>query len=90
MNLDSLSREVKMICRACGNDEFEYNDAVGDLTDAPDETELKCTHCGLVATKGELMEDNSESICAAVDEIAEDVAAAVQKELDAALKKAFR
>ena len=54
MNLDSLSREVKMICRACGNDEFEYDDAVGDLTDASDETELKCTHCGLVTTKGEL------------------------------------
>ena len=36
------------------------------------------------------MEDNSESICAVVDEIAEDVAAAVQKELDAALKKAYR
>lgn len=90
MNLDGLSREVKMICRACGNEEFEYDDAVGDLADAPDETELKCTHCGLATTKGELMEDNSESICAAVDEIAEEVAAAVQKELDAALKKVFR
>lgn len=60
------------------------------MTDAPDETELKCTHCGLATTKGELMEGNSESICAVVDEIAEDVAAAVQKELDAALKKAYR
>lgn len=90
MSLDSLSREVKMICRACGNDEFEYDDAVGDLADAPDETELKCIHCGLVATKGELMEDNSESTCAAVDELAEDIAAAAQKELDAALKEAFR
>lgn len=44
----------------------------------------------MATTKGELMEDNSESICAVVDEIAEDVAAAVQKELDAALKKAYR
>lgn len=90
MNPDSFSREVKMICRACGNDEFAYDDSVGDLTDAPDKTELKCTHCGLATTKGELMGDNSESICAVVDEIAEDVAAAVQKELDAALKKAYR
>ncbi len=90
MNLDNLSREVRMVCRACGNDEFEYDDVVGDLANAPDETELKCTHCGLKTTKGELMEDNSESISAVVDEISEEVVAAVQKELDAAFKKAFR
>ena len=50
-----------MICRACGNDEFEYDGAVGDLTDASDEVELKCTHCGSATTKDELIEDNFES-----------------------------
>ena len=79
-----------MVCRACGNDEFEFDDVAGDLTNAPDGTELKCTHCGLKTTKGELVEDNSESISAVVDEISEEVVAAVQKELDAAFKKAFR
>ncbi len=77
MKLDNISREVKMICRVCGNDEFEYDDAAGDLSNAPDETELKCTHCGLATTKGELMKDNSESISAVVDEISEEVVAAV-------------
>lgn len=33
MNFDNISREVKMFCRACGNDEFECDDIVGDLAD---------------------------------------------------------
>ena len=90
MNLDNLSREIRMVCRACGNDEFEYDDVAGDLSNVPDETELKCTHCSLKTTKGELVEDNSESINAAVDEISEEVVAAVQTELDTVFKKAFR
>ena len=90
MNLDNLSREIRMVCRACGNDEFEYDDVAGDLSNAPDEIELKCTHCSLKTTKGELVEDNSESINAAVDEISEEVVAAVQKELDTVIKKVFR
>lgn len=90
MNLDNLSREIRMVCRACGNDEFEYDDVAGDLSNVPDETELKCTHCSLKTTKGELVEDNSESINAAVDEISEEVVAAVQKELDTVIKKVFR
>ena len=60
------------------------------MSNVPDETELKCTHCSLKTTKGELVEDNSESINAAVDEISEEVVAAVQKELDTVIKKVFR
>ena len=31
MNLDNLSREVRIVCRTCGNDEFQYDASAGDL-----------------------------------------------------------
>lgn len=58
-----------MTHHSCSNDEFEHDDAVSDLTDETGETKLKCTHCGLTTTKGELMENNAESISAAFEEI---------------------
>ena len=50
MNLDNISCEIRVFCRACGNDEFECDDAVDDLAAAPGETELTCTYCGLKTT----------------------------------------
>ncbi len=89
MSLGDFSREVGLVCRACGNDRFEYDDSVGDLADASDVTKLTCSHCGLETTKGELMEDNSEAIAAVVDEIVEDVASAMQGDFEKAFAKAL-
>ncbi len=86
MSIDIKPQEVRMICRACGCDQFEHDDSCGELSEAPDDTPKKCANCGLVTTKGELIEDNDESIQAAVDDIAEEAAAALMKEIE----KAFR
>lgn len=85
MSIEIAPREVRLICRACGYDEFKY-DIAGELSEAPDETVLKCAHCGLETTKGEFIEDNDESIQAVVDDITEEAVAAIMKELG----KAFR
>lgn len=90
MQLEIAPREVGLVCRACGYDQFEYDDGVGDLSDAPDETVIKCAHCGLVTTKGELIEDNAETIDAAIDEIGEEAAAALRDELSKSFRRVFR
>lgn len=89
MGSGDFSREVGLVCRVCGSDQLEYDDLVGDLVDAPDATKLTCSHCGHGTTKGELIEDNSESIAAAVDEIVGDVASAMQKDFEKAFAKVF-
>ena len=86
MGLKIEPREVQMVCRACGCDQFEYDDVAGDLSEAPDDTPMRCAHCDLETTKGELVEDNEESIQSAVDDMAEEATAALMKEL----RKAFR
>lgn len=86
MGIEIKPRELRMICRACGGDQFEHDDSCDELSEAPDDTPMKCAHCGLETTKGELIEDNNESIQAAVDEIADEAAAALMKEIE----KAFR
>lgn len=86
MALKIEPREVRLICRGCGCDQFEHDDADGELHEAPYESVLKCAHCGLETTKGELIEDNDETIQAAVDDITEEATDAILKEL----RKAFR
>lgn len=90
MRFEINPREVRLICRACGYDQFEYGDEIGDLTDAPDDAVLKCAHCGLETTKGELIEDNTEAIDAAIDEIGEEAVSVLEEGLSKALEKAFR
>ena len=88
--MDNLSREVQLICRACGGDQFEYDDEWGCLSEVPDDAVLKCASCGLITTKGELIADNAETINAAAEDIVKDVTAALQKELNKSLKKALK
>ena len=90
MNPNDFSQEVVLICRACGNDQFEFDVPDGDLVNAPNSAIFKCTHCGLVTTKADLIADNSESISAAVDDMVTDVKTVITKEIEKAFKKALR
>ncbi|MBR3136293.1 MAG: hypothetical protein IKF10_04685 [Lachnospiraceae bacterium] len=86
--MKDFSREVTLICPTCGNDQFEALDPnIQDLREAPDETQLRCPDCGLTITKGDLIQENSEKIEIAADEMAQDVAKEFEKELAKALKK---
>ena len=78
---------AKMICKVCGSDLFEYSVDNGvSFIDAPDDTVIKCNCCGREVSKAGLIEENSESIQAEVDEIVKDTI----KDLEKQLKKAFK
>ena len=82
MNLDNLSREVRFVAHAATTS--------SNMTTSLVICQMRRMKPSLKTTKGALIEENSESISAAVDEISEEVVAAVQKELDTVFKKAFR
>jgi uncharacterized Zn finger protein len=77
--MKDLSRNVKLYCDVCGNDQFSIiNDIDCELKEAPDETKMQCSDCGKIFTKAELIELNQEVI-EAVKEF--------EKELSKVLKK---
>ena len=82
--MKDLSRNVKLYCDVCGNDQFSALDDIDcELKDALDETKMQCSDCGKIFTKAELLEVNQEVIDANIEDIKKDAV----KELEKALKK---
>ena len=77
-----------MHCRICGNDQFEILDKnIHCMEEATDETLLKCSDCGHITTKKELIEDNIGSINANIEDIEKDAIKEFEKELNRSFKK---
>lgn len=85
--MKDIKKDVKLLCRICGNDQFKSLDSeFEDLVDAPDTTRLKCSDCGHIFTKAELIEDNNENINAAIEETKDELIDEFSKELKKSLK----
>lgn len=85
--MKDLSRNITLLCPVCGNSQFEsLNEESEAFGDAPDQAQYKCSDCGSIFTKEQLLEENSEKIDIAINEIKDDAL----KELDKELKKAFK
>ena len=86
MKLEPIN--VTMYCPICGNDQFSTLDNdFEDLSDAPDETRLKCSDCNCIITKEELLESNQDIITAHIDDIQEEFIKDLRKELKKVFKK---
>ncbi len=86
--MKDLSRNVTLICSVCGNDQFETLDTeYEDMREAPESTRFKCSDCGRIITKSELIEENEDIINANVEDIKKEAIAEMEKELKKALKK---
>jgi len=85
--MKDLSRKVSLRCAVCGNDQFSAVDVdIEELSDAPEETKIKCSDCGAIRTKMELIEENQESINANIEDIKKDAMVEIEKEI----KKIFK
>ena len=60
--------------------------SIDNLSDAPNDVTLKCSDCGSIFTKGELIESNQDIINANIEEIKQEAI----KELEKKLKKMFK
>jgi len=85
--MKDLSRNVRLICRVCGNDMFETLDNTEDMLTAPDNTKLKCSDCKKVYTKRELLDDNEEVINSNIEDIKRDAVEEIKRELNKSLKR---
>lgn len=85
--MKNYDRNVSLLCGVCGNDHFEILDAeYEDMNEVPDGTRYKCSDCGRIVTKSELLEENEEVINANIEDIQREVVSEIEKEL----KKAFK
>lgn len=86
--MKDLSRKVTLYCSVCGNDQFStLDDGIDDLMEAPDSTKIKCSDCGRVFTKAELIEENQNVINANIEDIKNEAMKELEKKLAKALKK---
>lgn len=85
--MKNLERKVKLYCPICGNDQFScIDESIDNLSDAPNDVTIKCSDCGSIFTKGELIESNQDIIDANIEDIKQEAI----KELEKKLKKMFK
>ena len=86
--MKDLSRNVKLYCDVCGNDQFSIIDDIDcELKDAPNETKMQCSDCENIFTKAELIELNQGVIEANIEDIKSEAVKELDKELAKVLKK---
>ena len=86
--MQDLYRNVVLLCPTCGNDQFKALDEIqGEFKDAEDNARFRCSDCGLIITKGELLENNQDVINANVEDLKKDVIKELEKEFRKAIKK---
>lgn len=84
--MKDLSKNVNLLCPLCGNDQFKSLSGEFSEEDSDDNVLLRCSDCGSVYNKEELIEGNSEVLNNAVEEMADEIMAEIEREF----RKAFR
>lgn len=83
-----MKMSVSLKCSVCGNDQFStVDEKIEELKNAPAETLIKCSDCGRVVTKEELIEENNHIIDANLEDFKEDIFKGLRKNFKKALKK---
>lgn len=78
---------INMKCSVCGNDQFStVDESIEDMLNAPDETEVKCSDCGRVTTKEQLIEENGHIIEANIEDFKDEIIKQLQKDFKKMLK----
>lgn len=84
--MDDAVINVTLACPVCGCTQFESEEpALGQ--EYTDEWKFTCTNCGRTLTRAQLIEANSESIDAAVEENSDEIVNEAMKRIDRELKK---
>lgn len=78
--MKDMHMTISMTCSICGNDQFSRVDE--SVKDAGDEIEVKCSDCGRVITKEQLIEENRYIIDANVDDFKDDIIKEIQKKFN--------
>ena len=80
--MTKYSRTVTLRCPTCTGTEF--------ASEAGESSVLRCDGCGLELSRDDLERANAENLRANLDEVGEEAAAELQKQLHKSLADAFR
>ncbi|WP_181005381.1 MULTISPECIES: ECs_2282 family putative zinc-binding protein [Clostridium] len=85
--MKDMEMNIKLRCSVCGNDQFTaLDESVKDINEAEDDIEIKCSDCGRIITKEQLIEENSSLINDNIEDFKDEVI----KELDKEISKIFK
>lgn len=85
--MEDLNKKVTLYCDRCGNDQFYFEDTNNsDVELVSGDTILKCSDCGKIFTKEELIELNAEVITANVEDMKKEIVKEVQREINKLFK----
>lgn len=77
-----MEKLISLRCSICGNDQFSSVDGdFEDIKDAEDGVKVKCSDCGRVISKGELIEENSEIIDANLEDFKDEIMQELMKDI---------
>ena len=83
--MDDLSVQVPLSCPTCGCTEFSEDSEADQKSD--DKRIFTCAHCGAQFSKTQLIDANSESINATIQDIGDEIISALSKDLKRELRK---
>ncbi|MGL5259432.1 MAG: ECs_2282 family putative zinc-binding protein [Lachnospiraceae bacterium] len=85
--MKDINKKISLLCNTCGNDQFStIYETIEDMENALDDTEIKCSDCGKVLTKIQLVEENEYLINANIEDLKKEALNKLEKEL----KKIFK
>lgn len=80
--MEKISKNFGLLCNVCGNDQFVIFDKdIENMVDAPDYTKIKCSDCGKIFTKEQLLKDNAGLVDANISDIEKEVLDKAVKEI---------
>lgn len=85
--MKNFEKSISLHCSICGNDQFStVDESIENMMEAPDETEIKCSDCGRIVTKEQLIQENQHIINANIEDLKEEAIKQLKKDL----KKMFK
>ena len=85
--MKDIEKNISLRCSVCGNDHFESIFANDNMSEDSETNRFRCSDCGAVYTKSELIEVNGEALDIATDEIVDEALKNFEKDFKKAMKK---
>lgn len=72
--MKDMEMKISLICSVCGNDQFSAIDEnIIDIDEADDDIKVKCSDCGRVTTKEQLLEENTDVINSNIEDFKDEI-----------------
>jgi len=79
--MKDMEKKINMKCGICGNDQFStVDETIEDLLNASNDAEIRCSDCGRVITKEQLIEENRHIIDVNVEDFKKEIFKEIQKD----------